>query len=171
MPSWPRCRREGYSLRTRPVTPADEPFLFELYASTRRDELAAWGWDAAQQEAFLRLQYLAQSRGYAAEFPDADHRIICEGDQPVGRILVHRTEQAIALVDMALLPDFRGAGIGTALIGALQAEAEASGRPLRLQVLRSNAAARRLYERLGFRITGEAGLHLAMEWRPLARRT
>ena len=59
-----------------PVRPEDEPFLFELYASTRGDEMALVGWDKAQQEAFLRMQFNAQRSSYAMQFPNADYRII-----------------------------------------------------------------------------------------------
>ncbi len=75
-------------LRLRPVTAADEEFLFRVYAGTRQEEVAAWGWDTAQQNAFLRMQFTAQKRSYAASYPDAEHQLILESDEPVGRIIV-----------------------------------------------------------------------------------
>ena len=59
----------------------------------------------------------------------------------------------------------RGTGMGTALLKDLLAEAERAGKPVRLQVLKTNRAIR-LYARLGFAITGESPTHLQMEWRP-----
>jgi ribosomal protein S18 acetylase RimI-like enzyme len=68
------------------------------------------------------------------------------------------------LMDIALLPEYRSHGIGTALIKDLMAEAAQAGRPLRLHVEFFNQALR-LYERLGFARMGEMGLYYEMEWR------
>ena len=75
-----------------------------------------------------------------------------------------RDAESIRVVDIALLAQERGQGLGTACIRDLQAEAERTARTLRLSVVRMNAAAR-LYERLGFRVTGGDEIRYAMEWR------
>jgi ribosomal protein S18 acetylase RimI-like enzyme len=157
---------EAMPVNLRPAQPEDEPFLFRVYAGTRADEMAAWGWDAAQQEAFLRMQFNAQSMAYRAQYPDADHRIIIYGNQPVGRILIDRSGQGILLIDIALLAECRNTGIGSALIRDLQREATQAGAPVRLHVLKTNPAAVRLYERLGFSITDDDGIYLEMKWLP-----
>ena len=140
--------------------------MFRLYASTRQEEVAAWGWNAAQQSAFLRMQFAAQQRSYAAGYPDADHCLILWLDEPVGRLIVSRTEQEIRLVDIALLPEYRNRGIGTCLVRELAKESQASRTPLRLQVLKGNKAFR-LYSRLGFSISSEDELYFQMEWNPV----
>jgi ribosomal protein S18 acetylase RimI-like enzyme len=147
------------------VRPEDAGFLFTLYADTRQEEVDAWGWAPAQRDAFLRMQFAARERAYAGEYPRADDRIISLGDRPIGRIVVDRSESAIHLVDIALIAERRNAGIGTTLIRALQAEATAARQPVRLQVLKSSRAVR-FYERLGFGVVGDSGVHLAMEWLP-----
>lgn len=153
------------AITLRAVEPEDEPFLFRVYASTRADEMAVSGWDASQQEAFLRLQFRAQTLAYGAQFPDADHRIILDRDHLIGRILIARTESEIRLVDITLLPEQRGAGIGTTLIRNLQREAAMAGQAVRLRVMKTNRAAR-LYQRLGFTKTDESSIHFQMEWHP-----
>jgi ribosomal protein S18 acetylase RimI-like enzyme len=148
----------------RAVTPDDEPFLRAVYASTRADELDAAGLPSAQQEALLALQFNAQRLAYGAQYPEAEHQIILADGIPIGRLLVNRSNQDIRLVDISLLPEYRNRAIGTSVISQLQAEAQASGRPLTLHVARTNPAIR-LYQRLGFAQTGETGSHLQMEWR------
>lgn len=133
----------------RPVAASDDVFLFQLYASTRAGELAAWGWSAAQQEPFLRMQWLAQKRGYEARYSSEGHCILEREGQPVGRLWVVRGARELRLVDVTLLPAYQGAGLGTALLRSLQEEAAAAGKPLRLHVSRNNPALR-LYTRLGF---------------------
>ncbi len=149
----------------RPVRTEDEGFLFDLYAGTRAGELALVSWDAAQQDAFLRMQFDVQRRSYAMQFPDADHRIIWLDDEPIGRLLVNRADDGILLVDVALRPEWRNVGIGTVLIRSLQREAARAGKPVRLHVEPLNPA-RRLYERLGFAPIGGNGITLELEWRP-----
>ncbi|RYZ41413.1 MAG: N-acetyltransferase [Myxococcaceae bacterium] len=133
----------------RPVTPGDDGFLFTLYASTRARELAAWGWSAAQQEVFLRTQYQAQSRSYAAIYPPDGHALIEVDGAPVGRQWLVRTETEMLLVDVTLLPSHQGQGLGTRLLCAIQEEAARARVPVRLNVTRDNPALR-LYTRHGF---------------------
>src|SRR5215469_9860075 len=97
----------------RPAGPDDEAFLYQLYCSTRAEEMAAWGWDPAQQEMFLKMQFRARQLSYQSESGDTDSRIIERDNRPIGRLLVFRAESEICLADIALLPEFRGSGIGT----------------------------------------------------------
>lgn len=155
-------------IERRMAGPDDEPFLIQLYASTRWDEVAAWGWSPAQQEAFLAMQFRAQRQSYAMQYEGAERLILLQEGAPIGRLLVHRTADELLLVDISLLPESRGKGIGTSLVRELQAEAAATDRPLRLRVARENPA-RRLYARLGFVMTAEQGPYDAMEWRAPGR--
>ena len=59
----------------RPACADDEGFLLALYASTRQDEMAAWGWDAAQQEMFLRMQFLAPRARRPSHRPAAQREL------------------------------------------------------------------------------------------------
>ena len=149
----------------RPAQASDEQFLFDLYSSTRSEEIAVWGWSREQQEMFLKLQFTAQQRHYEIAFAGAEHRIIFMEELAIGRILVFRAEREIRLVDIALLPDYRGRGIGAFLIKELIEEAESKGVPLTLHVEKHNRAAR-LYDRLGFSVTSDAGTHFKIEWLP-----
>ncbi|MGD0089792.1 MAG: GNAT family N-acetyltransferase [Planctomycetota bacterium] len=149
----------------RPVSPEDEEFLFALYASTRKEELAQWGWPQARQQAFLALQFKAQRRQYLAQFPEAAHSLLILDGAPIGRLWVDRAN-SIRLVDITLLPERQHQGLGTSLIQLLQAEAAACSKPLELSVLKSNVRALRLYQRLGFAIAADGGMYLAMIFPP-----
>jgi ribosomal protein S18 acetylase RimI-like enzyme len=153
------------SITLRPAVPEDNAFLFRVYASTRADEMAATGWLEIEQRTFLRMQFKLQQAGYEAQFPQAEHNIILRDGEAIGRIIVDRTlPDEIIGVDVALLPDFRSAGVGTYLIQNLLDEARAAEKPFRIQVERHNLAAFRLYERLGFARLGEGATHISMEW-------
>jgi ribosomal protein S18 acetylase RimI-like enzyme len=150
------------SVTLRPAGPDDDEFLRAVYASTRSDELNLSGWDDHQKRAFIELQFRAQSQQYLMCYPEADNAIIQLNELPVGRLLVDRKGTDFMLVDIALLPDYRKAGIGTALIQSLLDEATSSQKSVGLHVLRWNVAAR-LYERLGFKITGDDGVYFEMK--------
>lgn len=117
------------SIDLRAATAADAPFLFALYASTRESELAAWGWEPAQRDAFLRMQWVAQSHDWAARHPHADHQVVCLQGQPVGRLLVAKNAAAWRVVDIALLPAHQGSGVGTRLLTQVRDEAGKAGVP------------------------------------------
>jgi ribosomal protein S18 acetylase RimI-like enzyme len=152
----------------REATTDDVPFLGRLYRDTRRLEVEGWGWPREQQEWFLEMQFEARQSSYVAAFPDAEDRIVCMEDMPVGRLLVNLELAGLHLIDLALLEEFRNRGIGSELIGKLQKECAKEGRTLRLQVLQSNPAIR-LYRRLGFAETGVEAMYLHMAWTPASR--
>lgn len=146
----------------RPATDDDLPFLFDVYASTRAEELSVTGWDDVTKDAFLRQQFDAQHRSYHQAYPDGSFDVILVEDEAAGRLYVARLEREIRIVDIALLPPFRGRGIGTDLVLDVMAEAAGSGRTVRIHVERQNRA-RLLYERLGFHAISEDGVYELME--------
>jgi len=154
----------------RPATLEDKPFLRQLFATTRADELALMPWDDNQKETFIAMQFNAQNQQYAMSYPQVDHNIILFWGAPIGRMMVARNDATISLVDIALLPEFRNVGIGTGLIQDLLNEAAAVGKPVRLHVFASSAAMR-LYERLGFSRIGLDTAYLEMIWVPPVSRS
>lgn len=153
------------NLALRPVNMADESFLYEVYCSTRQDELALVDWSEADKEAFLQMQYQAQRQGYLQQFPTADWQVVLLDDVPIGRLIVDRRPQEVGLMDIALLPPYRSQGIGTKLIKQVMSEATRRQIPVRLYVSKINEQAFRFYEHLKFTTIGETGLHFWMEWR------
>lgn len=151
-------------LTFRPIQPEDAAFLREVYASTRAEELALVNWSDAEKQAFLQMQFDAQHRHYQQHFPAADFRIILRESRPIGRLYLARLTDEFRIIDLALLPAHRGAGIGTALLQDILREAAAAGKPVRLHVERFNPALR-LYQRLGFTMVEEGQIYLLMERR------
>ena len=166
MPPCPENPEPGRSRTSlRPEQPGDEAFLYEIFASTRAEELALTGWDTATRAAFLDLQFRAMRRGYAEMFPHAAFSIVLADGQPAGRLVVDRSSGEMRVVDIALLPAFCGQGIGAELMGRLLVEAAASRLPVRLRALHDSRALR-FYRRLGFASVGDPGIYQELEWRP-----
>jgi ribosomal protein S18 acetylase RimI-like enzyme len=152
------------ALRLRPVTPGDDSFLAGVYASARWDELAPTGWSDEEKTVFCRRQFDAQSAHYRENYPGASLQIIERDGVSIGRLYVAHWEREIRIMDIALLPEHRGSGIGTRLLHDLQEEARSAGKSLTIHVERFNPALR-LYERLGFKQVEDKGVYLLMEWR------
>lgn len=140
-------------------------FLYRVYASTRMEELAQVGWTPEQKEAFLRQQFNAQHAHYQEHFHDTTFQVVLRDGVPIGRLYVGRWPREIRIVDVALLPEHRGGGIGRRLIEEILAEGDASGRTVSIHVEAFNPA-RRLYERLGFVQTADKGVYVFMERPP-----
>ena len=156
----------GEQVILRPIAPQDDSFLYQVYACTRADEMALVKWSEEQITDFLWMQFNAQRQHYLQYFPKAEYSLIClEDHQPIGRIIIDRSGDEILLMDIALLPVYRNAGIGTRLVRDIQDEAQAKELPVHLHVEAFNRAVH-LYERLGFTITGKDGIYLKMEWLP-----
>jgi ribosomal protein S18 acetylase RimI-like enzyme len=155
----------GEAVELRPVAAGDEELLFRVYAGTRETELAVVPWDDPQKQAFLRTQFDAQDRWYREHYIGASYEVVLIDGEPCGRFYVYRREAEIRIVDIALLPEHRGNGVGSSLLRDLLAEADAAGKRVTLHVERLNPALR-LYERLGFSVAEDKGVYLFLERPP-----
>ncbi len=160
------ARLAGFELR--PAIAEDEPFLYDLVTGAMAERLAASAWKPAMRETLLRMQYEAARRGYAERFPDAEHSIIVVEGQPAGHTIIARSDEELRIVDIIVAHQFRGNGLGTAVLKTYLDEAERSGRRARLQVAITNPAIR-LYQRLGFEQVGGDEVNLELERRPTSR--
>lgn len=147
----------------RPIPPEDVSFLAGVYASTRTEELVVTGWSDEDKAVFCRGQFDAQSAHYRENYPGASLQIIERDGVSIGRLYVAHWEREIRIMDIALLPEHRGSGIGTKLLRDLQEEARSAGKSLTIHVERFNPALR-LYQQLGFQQIEDKGVYLLMEW-------
>ena len=129
----------------RDATTADYDFLFRLNEVTMRDYVVrTFGeWD----DAF-------QARRFRERFDPSKIRVVMVAGRDVGVVEVEATGPEIVLANIRIMADCQGRGLGTTIVTGLLAEARRTGRALRLRVLKVNPA-RRLYERLGFRVVDE----------------
>jgi len=150
------------SVELRPIRDGDLPFLCSVYSSTRTDELALTDWSDEQKASFLRSQFEAQHRYYRETYNAPEFCVVLVDGQPAGRLYLGRFEGEMRIIDIALLPEFRGRGIATRLMGEILREAGRQGVPVRIHVERFNPALR-FYERLGFRLLEDRGVYLFLE--------
>jgi GNAT superfamily N-acetyltransferase len=135
--------------------------MLRLYAAVREPELEGAGMPVEQRGPFVAQQFDVQSRQYEA-YEDATFEVVLVDDEPAGRLIVARWPEELRVVDIALLPEHRGRGIGGALLAELLEEADARGVKASIHVERFNPA-QRLYSRLGFRAISEDGVYMLLE--------
>jgi len=140
------------NITLRDVKPSDIDFLYGLHATTMKDYVSqTWGnWDDAWQSQHFREHF----------DPSICKMIVLKGID-IGVIAVSRQTSEIFLSNIQLLPAYQNQGIGGQLIEMLIGEAAWKDIPITLQVLKVNPA-RKLYERLGFSVTGETETHYQM---------
>lgn len=113
-----------------------------------------WGWRDDEQR---RLQQVWFARTQV--------QVIEADNEPVGCLSVVEHDDYVFVDRIALLPSVQGLGIGTHLMRLVMDGAARRSLPVRLSVLENNPA-RRLYERLGFRVTRVEPPRIKMEWQP-----
>jgi ribosomal protein S18 acetylase RimI-like enzyme len=141
----------------RPANERDFDFLYRLHALTMREyvEDTFGPWDEAFQQAYFRKK-----------FDPAAHTVIQWGGEDVGVLYVQNRTEELFIASLEILPAYQRRGIGTAVIRMVQESASRQGKPVALQVLKANIAARGLYQRLGFGVTGENDTHYIMAFTP-----
>lgn len=156
-----------FDVGLRSAASGDLPFLADLYASTRAEEMnLATSWSDEQRRTFLRSQFALQDEHYRRHYPHAERLVIERRGAPIGRMFIDITALEVRLMDVALLPAARGRGIGTALLQRLLAFADGLGLPVTLHVEPFNPALR-MYERTGFAYVETRGIYQFMR-RPVA---
>ncbi|MHB8271962.1 GNAT family N-acetyltransferase [Bradyrhizobium sp.] len=158
---WKRSARAGLTFR--PVADADQSFLARVFASTHREEFAATPITELQKAALLLLQFRAQQAHFAQHYPQADRLVVMGGGYDIGRLYLERWPTRHGIIDLTLLPEFRGRGAGEVLLRDLMDEAAAAAKDLSILVEKYNPAMR-LYRRLGFVTEQDKGVHDLMRW-------
>ena len=158
---WTRAADAGLGFRR--LAAGDLPFLAQLYASTRTDELAVTDWSDDHKAAFLDAQFRAQHAHYQQYYPNADRLVTMRGGEGIGRLYLERWPTQHRIIDIAFLPEHRGKGLGEALLRDLMDEAAACGKAVSIHVEKFNPAMR-LYRRLGFETVEDKGVYDLMRW-------
>jgi ribosomal protein S18 acetylase RimI-like enzyme len=143
------------NLALRPATAVDESFLYKLHRATMQGYIEEiWGeWDEDWQWAYFHQRFVAH-----------DLQIIQLDGSAIGVISIQERTEELFLGILQILPMYQRQGIGTALLNGLLISAGLKGKAVALKVLKSNRAARSLYQRLGFGVTGETDTHYIMAW-------
>src|SRR5665213_1636654 len=150
----------GWRLRT--AIEEDEEFLRTLFAQTN---VALQSFPLELQAALLDMQYRGREMTYSTQYPDAEDSMICLDDGTrIGRCLVDRSDERLRLVDLAIVPEWQGKGIGTRVLAELAQQSRETGVKLSLRIVKENPALR-LYSRVGFEVETADEVSYEMVWK------
>ena len=152
------------NIKLRPASETDISFLSTLYATTRTEEMLLVPWSDSQKQSFLDQQFEAQHQFYHQQFPDAEFHMVMKNNKPIGRLYVDQRKDEIRLIDIALMPEYRGEGIGSKLIKQVLRQARNQSKAVRIHVETNNPAIR-MYRRLGFKQIDSNEIYHLMEWK------
>jgi len=154
------------TLQPEALAPEADSLAYRLFAVDKLAEFAAIGLPQPQAEELVQMQWRGRTLTYANQYPGAeDWTISLEDGTPIGRYLLQKTPQGLRMVDFAILPDWRGQGIGTQVLQKLIHSTSTSGAVFSLRVEKNNRALY-LYKRLGFAIVSDDEISFEMEWKP-----
>jgi GNAT superfamily N-acetyltransferase len=153
------------AITLRPTADADYDFMRRLYHSARAEEMEHFPFGDAEKRVFLDQQFAAQFEHYGIHYPTCERNIVENDGVPIGRLWVDEWRDQIRLVDIALMPEWRGGGVGSMLLHGVLDRGRKSGKPVTIHVEAFNPALR-LYKRLGFVQVDTNGVYLLMRWTP-----
>ncbi|HEX9931071.1 MAG TPA: hypothetical protein VGB02_21225 [Pyrinomonadaceae bacterium] len=147
------------------VTESDEPFLIELYASTRAAEMAIVPWSDDQKRTFLKMQFEAQDRYYRERYPNASFEIIKLNGRSVGRLYQAQLADEIRIIDIAFLPEHFDQDIFIELIEVILRKGERDGKAVRIYLEDSDATTE-IFINLGFQKIDRHGIYFLWDYKP-----
>ena len=154
------------TLSLRSIKENDTELLFQIYSSTRDEELEkVTSWTSVQKHLFLQQQFNAQHTYYQHNYTGANFWIIERKQEPLGRLYLHTayTDNSIRIIDITLLPKWRTRGIGSGILKDIIHFAHNANRSVTIHVETFNPALH-LYKKLGFEIVDKANeVYLLME--------
>lgn len=108
-------------------------------------------WQDDVQDEFFRKTWLRQP-----------HHLVCVDGEVRGYCCIHEDDRSIRIREFAVLPDHQRQGIGSGVLERLIERATLARKEMKLNVMKTNESARRLYEHAGFIVLGENVTHLFM---------
>jgi ribosomal protein S18 acetylase RimI-like enzyme len=140
----------------------DQEFIERVYRSTREIELNLTSWPEDQKQRFIIMQLMAQLTEYNNKFKNASYQVLLFKKKPAGRLYTWESNSEIRIIDISLLPEFQGKGIGTKVLTDIIGSAKQRSKTVTLYVAHGNPV-KKLYERLGFKKISDSTTHEYME--------
>jgi ribosomal protein S18 acetylase RimI-like enzyme len=135
--------------KIRPAAKDDFMLSFEIRKNALGEYVRqTWGWDEEMQ-----MKY------HKEDFNTDILSIIEVNGEPVGTLEYYYDDHSMIISGIYITDKFQNCGIGTDILLNLHKEAEVKGKQVRLQVLKVNTKAKKLYEKLGYSVYNISETH------------
>ena len=137
------------------ATPDDHDLIYGIKAESVRPYVEKnWGWDEDYQR-----------KDFDSEFSHMEQFNVIEVDSKFAGFVQYYFEYPyFEVVEIHLLPEYRGKGIGSQILRYLQKACIAQDRKIRIGCFKENHRAKALYQKLGFMQTEETDTHYILEY-------
>ena len=137
------------------ATPDDYDLIYALKTESIRPYVEKiWGWDEDDQK-----------KDFDGDFSNMEQfNVIVIDESFAGFVQYYFEYPYFEVVEIHLLPEFRGKGIGTDILRYLQKVCIAQDRKIRIGCFKENHRAKALYQKLGFMQTKETDTHYILEY-------
>ena len=137
------------------ATPNDHDLIYALKAESVRPYVEKiWGWDEDYQK-----------KDFDGDFSRMEQFNVIEVDgRFVGFVQYYFEYPYFEVVEIHLLPEYRGKGIGSQILRYLQKACIAQNRKIRIGCFKENHRVKHLYQKLGFMQTKETDTHYILEY-------
>lgn len=149
-----------------PVEPSYKDFLLKVFTESRPELSLINGVSEEQKASIILEQFIIEQKQLLQIYPEAELNIVMLNNQPVGRLYVHHGENADRILEIGLLEEYRGLGIGRKLVSTVIENSAQLGKVVRLQVAWFNQGAYAFYARIGFKVIKNQGVSFEMQYMP-----
>lgn len=156
----------AFELNLRSIEVTDEPFLLALFLYCRPDLQYISNLNDENKDLLIKQQFYNRNTEIQKEYPKALLYIVTIENKQIGQFYIQRDIDNIHLIEIGLIPEFRGLGIGSRVIKDLLKEANINNQIVSLKVMWYNIRAKNLYLKLGFKIIEDTGIFCSMKWHP-----
>lgn len=147
-----------------PVEPVHEDFLLKLFKECRQDLVSIGSINEKQKDDIAFQQFTIEQEQLIKKYPDAEFNIVMFNGEPIGRLYIYYGDIVDNILEIGLLDEYRGLGIGKKLVTKLIQNARKMNKRVRLKVAWFNQRAYKFYEEIGFKVIENQGIFFEMEY-------
>lgn len=135
------------------ATMEDYDFIYGVKKITLRNHIEKiWGWDEKYQQNDFSKSFL----------PNRNNIIILNGSN-IGVLEINEEDKIIYVVELEILPQFQGKGIGSNILNDIIEDAKKKDKKVQVGCFKVNERAKELYLKLGFKIIDDTRTHFILE--------
>ncbi|WP_297417475.1 GNAT family N-acetyltransferase [Clostridium sp.] len=143
----------------------ESEFLLKIFKESNPELLYICGLGEEEKRVILLQQFTIETKQLMQIYPNAEFNIVMLNEEPIGKLYINYGKTADRIIEIALLEEYRGRGIGKELIEIVIKNAKKAGKNVRLQVAWFNQNAYGLYKKLGFQVIENKEVFFEMEYR------
>jgi len=145
--------KENINYLLKPATMEHYGFIYHIRKVTLEEYIEKiWGWDEEYQQSDFRECFIPEK-----------NKIIVYDNEEIGYLETSEEDNIVYIVELEILPEYQGKGIGSSIIKDIIEYGGASQKKVNIGCFKINRGAKRLYESLGFKVIEETETHYILE--------